>query len=56
MDAKRLMMKLKEHDGAADMLITDVTNLGSKLKSMKQVLTGFNLKNLNLLYFIFIPT
>lgn len=36
MDAKRLMMKLKEHDGAADMLITDVTNLGSKLKSMKQ--------------------
>lgn len=36
LDAKRLMMKLKEHDDAADMTISDVTSLASRLKAMKQ--------------------
>ncbi len=38
LDAKRLMLKLKEDDNAADMIVTDGTNLLNRIKAMKQVL------------------
>ena len=37
LDAKRLMLKLKEDDNAADMIVTDGTNLLNRIKAMKQV-------------------
>lgn len=36
LDAKRLMLKLKEDDNAADMIVTDGTNLLNRIKAMKQ--------------------
>ncbi|XP_046862107.1 FGFR1 oncogene partner 2 homolog [Xenia sp. Carnegie-2017] len=35
-DAKRLMLKMKEDDNAADMLVTEGTNLLNRIKAMKQ--------------------
>lgn len=37
LDAKRLMLKLKEDNSAADMIVTDGSNLLNKIKAMKQV-------------------
>lgn len=44
LDAKRLMMKLKEQDNAADVLVNDVTSLSSRLKAMKQVIKLYTLR------------
>lgn len=37
MDAKRLVTRLREHDNAADALISETNGLHLKLEAMKQV-------------------
>ena len=47
LDAKRLMLKLKEDDNAADMIVTDGTNLLNRIKAMKQVLIIITVMKVN---------
>ena len=54
-DAKHLAQRLQYHDSAADSLISDASNLQTKLQSMKEVLKILLLHFILLLEYIFLP-